>query len=97
MKKTLAEPEPLRLKYRSQLHQLVGDIVRAGQTQYTAMVEATALAIAENDRANFIAMALDDIRRLHEGVLVRYRLTPAEFRVWKDKLNIRIASLNPVS
>lgn len=88
VKKTLAEPEPLRLKYRSQLHQLVGDIVRAGQTQYTAVVEATAQVIAENDRANFIAMALDDIRRLHEGVLARYRLTPAEFRAWKDKLNV---------
>lgn len=62
--------------------------MRAGQTQYTAMVETYAQVIAENDRANFIAMALDDIRRLHEGVLVRYRLTPAEFRAWKDKLNV---------
>jgi len=52
------------------------------------MVETYAQVIAENDRANFIAMALDDIRRLHEGVLVRYRLTPAEFRAWKDKLNV---------
>jgi hypothetical protein len=84
----LAEPEPLRLKYRSPLHHLVGNVVRAGQTQYTVMVETYAQVIAENDRANFIAMALDDIRRLHEGVLVRYRLTPAEFRAWKDKLNV---------
>ncbi len=47
VKKTLAEPEPLRLKYRSQLHQLVGDVVRAGQTQYTAMVEACAQTIVK--------------------------------------------------
>jgi len=88
VRKTLAEPEPLRLKYRSQLHQLVGDVVRAGQVQYSAMVEEYAQQIAELDRANFIAMALDDIRRLHEGVLVRYRLSPAEFRAWKDKQHV---------
>ena len=88
VKKTLAEPEPLRLKYRSQLHQLVGDVVRSGQTQYTSMVESYAQQIADSDRTTFVAMALDDIRRLHEGVLVRYRLTPAEFRTWKDKLHI---------
>lgn len=85
VRKTLAEPEPLRLKYRNQLHQLVGDVVRTGQSRYTAMVKVYAKAIPENDRANFIAMALDDIRRLHEGVLARYRLTPAEFRAWKNK------------
>ncbi len=49
---------------------------------------AYAQAIAENDRANFIAMVLDDIRRLHEGVLVRYGLTLAELYAWKDKLNV---------
>ncbi|WP_014705418.1 hypothetical protein [Methylophaga nitratireducenticrescens] len=88
VKKTLAEPEPLRLKYRTQLHQVVGDVVRAGQTQYTTIVEAYAQTIPNDDRSIFIEMALDDIRRLHEGVLVRYRLTPAEFRAWKDKLVI---------
>lgn len=88
VKKTLAEPEPLRLKYRNQLHQIVGDVVRSAQTQYTATVESYAQQIADSDRTTFIAMALDDIRRLHEGVLVRYRLTPAEFRAWKEKLHV---------
>jgi len=88
VKKTLAEPEPLRLQYRNALHQLVGDVVRAEQTQYTATVEAFATQIPSNDRNAFIAMALDDIRRLHEGVLVRYRLTLAQFRTWKDKQHV---------
>lgn len=87
VKKTLAEPEPLRLKYRTQLHRVVGDVVRAAEAHYTAMVEAAAQSIADNDREGFVAMALDDIRRLHEGVLVRYRLTPAEFHAWKEKMN----------
>ena len=86
VKKTLVEPEPLRLKYRNQLHQLVGDIVRGGYTSYSSVVENFAQSIAEPDRATFVAMALDDIRRLHEGVLVRYRLSPAEFRAWRQKL-----------
>jgi Fic family protein len=85
VKKTLAEPEPLRLKYRQQLHQLVGDIVRAEAVPYTAMVEDYAQRIDAADRPLFVAMALEDIRRLHEGVLVRYRLTPAQLRVWRKK------------
>ncbi len=87
VKKTLVEPEPMRFKYRQQLHRIVGDVVRAGQTQYTPMVENSALSIEPADRAVFIAIALDDIRRLHEGILARYRLTPGEFRVWKERIN----------
>jgi len=88
VRKTLVEPEPLRLKYRNQLHQLVGDVVRAGQVQYSMSVEEYAQQVAEPDRAHFVAMALDDIRRLHEGVLVRYRLSPAQFRAWKDRQRV---------
>lgn len=85
VKKNLVEPEPLRLKYRTHLHQLVGDVVRSGKIKYTATVEKSAQDIPEKERRAFIEMALDDIQRLHEGVLVRYRLTPAEFLKWKEK------------
>jgi hypothetical protein len=85
VKKNLVEPEPLRLKYRTQLNQLVGDVVRSGKTKYTVMVEKSAQKIPEIERCAFIEMVLDDIRRLHEGILVRYRLTPADFSKWKEK------------
>lgn len=88
VKKTLAEPEPLRLKYRSQLHHIVGDIVRSQQIPYTQNVIAYAQThIPAADCEYFIAMALDDIQRLHEGVLVRYRLSPAEFWQWQQLLH----------
>lgn len=88
VKKTLAEPEPLRLKYRNQLHHIVGEIVRSEQIPYTQTVTTYAQAqISETEREYFIAIALDDIQRLHEGILVRYRLSPKEFWQWKQLIN----------
>lgn len=88
VRKTLAEPEPLRLKYRNQLHTLVGEVVRSGKSTYTAQVEKAAKQIPKAERSAFIDMALEDIRRLHEGVLVRYRITPAQFKAWKEKQHV---------
>ncbi len=88
VKKTLAEPEPLRLKYRNQLHHIVGEIVRSQQIPYTQRVITFAQTqIPTTEREYFIAMVLDDIQRLHEGVLVRYRLSPKEFWQWKQLIN----------
>ena len=88
VKKTLAEPEPLRLKYRNQLHHIVGEIVRSQQIPYTQTVITFAQTqIPETEREYFIAIVLDDIQRLHEGVLVRYRLSPQEFWQWKQLIN----------
>ena len=88
VKKNLAEPEPLRLKYRKQLHELVGEVVRSGKQRYTPQVEKAAQQLPAADRRAFIEMALEDIRRLHEGVLVRYRITPAQFKLWKEKQHV---------
>jgi hypothetical protein len=88
VKKTLAEPEPLRLKYRNQLHHIVGDIVRSQQIPYKqAVIDYAKTEIAVTECEYFIAMVLDDIQRLHEGVLVRYRLSPKEFWQWKQLIN----------
>ncbi len=85
VKKVLVEPDRVRLLYREQLSQLVADIVRNGQTRYSEAVHQQALQIPQADREKFIALTLNDIQRLHEGVLVRYRLRPDEFRAWKAK------------
>lgn len=38
-----------------------------------------------DDRANVKALAIEELRRLHEGVLVCYGLKPSGLLAWKQK------------
>ena len=84
VRKNLAPPEPLRLAYRQQLHALVADIVRNPRGRVLAAIRDYARArVAAADRKAFEEMVQDDLKRLHEGVLARYRLRPSEFLAWQ--------------
>ncbi len=83
IRQTLAEPDPLRLAWR----QLIKDTVHAVVTQpgvdAVGLVEqAVAAHVPEPERAAVRAVILDELRRLHEGVLARYRLRPGQWRDW---------------
>jgi Fic family protein len=85
IRKSLAQPEPLRLRYRRQLHELVAEIVREKQPDFLPTVERYAEEhIDEEDRAAFCEMVQDEIKRLHLGIIARYRLRPSEFAGWQE-------------
>ena len=37
----------------------------------------------EQDKANISTLALEELRRIHEGVLARYGLRPSQLEKWK--------------
>ena len=83
IRQTLAEPDPLRLAWR----QLIKDTVHAVVTQPGAdavglVEQAVTAQVPGPERAAVQALILDELRRLHEGVLARYRLRPAQWRDW---------------
>jgi len=83
--KSLVEPDPLRLRYREQFRELVADVVRNRLTAVRQAVEQfAATRIEEQDRESFVEMTLDDIRRLHPGIIARYRLRLSEFEAWQE-------------
>lgn len=83
--KSLSEPEPLRLQYRLQLHELVADIVRNVRLDVLQMVKNYADdQITQEDRPAFIEMVQEEIKRLHKGIIARYRIRPSEFAVWQE-------------
>jgi len=85
VRKSLAEPDPLRLRYRLQLHELVADIVRNKRSEMLQAIEQFAeTRIDEQNRAAFVEMVQDEIKRLHPGIIARYRLRPAEFAAWQE-------------
>lgn len=79
-------PDPLRLRNRDQLTEVVNAIVRDDAPIDDAPVRALAAPlVAPEDLEDFIAMAISELSGLHEGNLARYRLRPSEFRRWRGR------------
>jgi hypothetical protein len=81
---TMAEPDPLRIRYREALIKVVQIIVRDGMVPTAHNIRnLTDELVLGNDRQAFNKLLLDAIERLHEGNVARYRLKLSEFRVWQ--------------
>jgi len=81
---TMAEPDPLRIRYRETLIQAVQAIVRGRKLPSTRNILRLAEELVpKNDQEVFVEMVLDALQRLHEGSVARYRLKLSEFQSWK--------------
>lgn len=81
---TMAEPDPLRIRYREPLINAVQVIVRGRKMPSTNNIQQlTDELVPENDKKAFRKMLLDALQRLHEGNVARYRLKLSEFQAWK--------------
>ena len=84
LRDALPEPDPLRLRYRTQLRDVVATVVRnlLPIEPETIRERATGL-VAVDDMPDFVAMVANDLHHLHEGNVARYGLRLSEFRDWK--------------
>lgn len=80
----LAEPDPLRLAWRDLLKQTVREVITQPTLEpLTCIEQAVARQVPESERAAVQALVVEELRRLHEGVLARYGLRPSELAAWK--------------
>ena len=85
VRKSLADPDPLRLRYRQQLREIVVDIVRSRRPDVLPALERFAAQnIEAGDREGFVETVQDELKRLHPGVLARYRRGLTEFEAWLE-------------
>jgi hypothetical protein len=84
---SLGAPDPLRLRYRSELAQVVAETVRAGAAPRIEILRdwGSAHAIPASDAGAFAERALALLVTLSEGSAGRYGLRLAEFHRWKEK------------
>ena len=83
-KQNLAEPDPLRLMWRDFIKQTIHLLVtRPEQDPYVVIQQAVKAQIPESEQKDLQALVIEELRRLHEGVLARYGLRPSEFSAWK--------------
>ena len=81
---TMAEPDPLRIRYREVLILVVQGIVRGGLNPSADNIEKQISGkVPENDKAAVIKFIRDALHHLHEGSVARYRLKMSEFQLWK--------------
>jgi fido (protein-threonine AMPylation protein) len=84
VRQSLSDPDPVRLRYHRQIHDLVGRLVRELNADPLKVLEEEAAKLPEAHRFAFIENVTDDLKRLHEGVLARYGLRPSEFEAWRS-------------
>ncbi len=90
VRKSLADPEPLRLRYRQQVHELIANIVRSMQSRILPMIKKYAVDnVSSDDQSAFVELVQDEIKRLHPGIIARYRLQPSEFIAWQKARKLK--------
>ena len=85
VKQALVKPDLQRLEYRQITKQIVKDVVLQYNVSSLEVINA-AIKGREIDEKNIIStLVLEELRRLHEGVLARYGLRPSQLDLWKQE------------
>ena len=83
IKQDLTEPDPLRLAWRELIKQTIRDIVlHPGDEALRLIEQSVSASVPPGKQASVKALIVEELRRLHEGVLARYGLRPSEFARW---------------
>lgn len=87
-REALGQPDPLRLRYRRQLGDVVREVVMDLQPPQRALLRARAQAhdVPAVDLDAFTEAALGLLVDLHEGALYRYGLRPSDLTRWRETL-----------
>lgn len=84
IKQDLAEPDPLRLAWRDLIKQIIREVVTQPELDpFSCVQKAVAERVSEGEQTAVQALIVEELRRLHEGVLARYGLRLSEYAAWK--------------
>ncbi|WP_420232678.1 Fic family protein [Pseudomonas sp. ABY48] len=85
IKQDLAEPDPLRLAWRDLIKKTIREIVTHPELDPLFCIQRSVTEyVSEREQPEVQALIVEELRRLHEGVLARYGLRPSEFMSWKS-------------
>ena len=84
IKQDLAEPDPLRLAWRDFIKQTIRAVITQPELDPLSSIERSVVQrIPEHEQPYVQALLVEELRRLHEGVLARYGVRPSEYSAWK--------------
>lgn len=86
LKDALPQPDPLRLRYRAVLAEMVRETVKDSDSIDTRNLRERGRGLVdEADLDNVVAVAVNELHHLHEGNLARFGLRLSEFRTWASR------------
>ena len=87
VRQSFGEPDPLRLRYRILIDEIVSFVVRATLDKKAAIALVRQRAEAQvpsSHQARFVEIVETDLMHLHEGNIARFSVRPAEYRAWQQ-------------
>lgn len=92
LRQDLAEPDPFRLQHGKAVKRIVREVVLSPEIETIAAVEkAIPTGMKPSEHEDLTALVIEELRRLHEGVLARYHLRPSQFKSWKTRQDRRLS------
>ena len=85
VKQDLVEPDPVRLTYREFIRDAVYGVVTALPRDTVGWIDTRMAQVRAEHRDLVRTHVIDDLRRLHEGVLARYGLRLADYERWQQR------------
>jgi len=85
-RQSLGEPDPFRLRHRTELRTVISAIVREPMDKPTAAAYIARWAdehVDAAERERFREVAETELLALHEGNFARYQIRPSEFEAWQ--------------
>jgi len=87
IRQSIGEPNQFRMRYRELIYKLVQQVVVNNLTKLKAIEtirQYASLHITKKDQERFITVMESELSGLHEGNYARYKVTPKEFKNWKQ-------------
>lgn len=85
IQRNLAEPDPLRLQYRDIIKTAIRQVVLNINLKPLEIIQkAMQGQVTQQDEAQVTELIMEELKRLHEGVLTRYGLSQGEYQLWKE-------------
>jgi hypothetical protein len=86
IQQTGGEPDPFRMKYRSEIKEAVKKIVTENHNRDNAInaIASKAQPLPVADQTQFIAVVETELLNLHDGNFARYWIKPSEYILWKE-------------
>jgi hypothetical protein len=86
---SLGEPDPFRVRYRSEIKAIVREVVLAGESAAQAEPRIRTYAkgkLPQEAWTRFLTVVETELDSLHDGNFARYKLRPSAFAAWKDRI-----------
>ena len=87
IRQTVGEPDPFRIKYRSEIKEIITKVVieKCSRKEAVDLIEKRSKKLTPEDQQRFVESVETELLNLHEGNYARYWIKPSEFNIWKEK------------